>query len=95
MNHPEKVLVKAHAALLAGERIFYCRYDPDIIFTASDRVIETLNAVTFISIIADGYIQGIINSDNLKSFNDNTVIIGTYRYRDFIEIDREDPEVWG
>lgn len=94
MNHPAKVVLRARPFLNLGERVFYCRYDSEIVFTASDNVAIDLDKVTFISVYTEIGMSGIIHNDVLADFTPQTHITGQYVFKDFIEIDRDDPAVW-
>jgi hypothetical protein len=94
MNHPEQVLIKAREPLRAGERVFYCQFDPSILFTASENVTKDLQEVLFVSVYTDGSAYGMIHPSVLEKFNSDTQITDGYTYKDFIEIDKYDPAVW-
>lgn len=95
MNHPVRVLERAKPLLLSGERFFYCRYDPDVFFTAAPNVSPDITEVTFISIYSDGVAYGIVHPDVLSEFTDQTSVSPFYSFKDFIEVDKDDPAVWG
>jgi len=94
MNHPDKVLERARPALIAGERVFYCRFDSDILFAVSDAVAKDLQQVTFLSIFTDGFMYGMISPEQAAKFLPTTNITPDYFFKDFIEIERDDPAVW-
>jgi hypothetical protein len=94
MNHPEQIVSKVRESLLADERVFYCKFDPTIIFIASDTVSKDLDSVVFISAYVDGLVHGIISTDRMKEFIDDTWIVFNYSFKDFIEIDKLDSSVW-
>lgn len=94
MNHPQKTVLRARTPLLANERVFYCQFDPDILFTASTNVTKDLESVLFVSVFTDGGSYGMIHPDALAKFGPNTPITSDYTFKDFIEIDKEDPAVW-
>ena len=94
MNHPEKVVAYAKPLLAANERVFYCRYEPHIVFTASDNVSKDLDEVRFISILVDGFMMGIVHTSFVDLAEPYAYITERYAFKDFIEIDFKDPTIW-
>lgn len=94
MNHPQQVITRARPMLSAGERVFYCRFEPEIMFSASETVSRDLLHVIFISVRTSIETCGMIHPSVLDTFEPSTTITPRYIYKDFVEIDMNDPAVW-
>lgn len=94
MNHPQQIITKARSMLLAGERVFYCKFDPNLMFSASEGVSKDLSGVVFVTVRTSSDICGMIHPSALEHLTPLTAITPMYLFKDFIEIDRSDPSVW-
>jgi hypothetical protein len=79
---------------VANSRVFYCRYEPEIIFATFEDVSLDLGYVAFVTGYSPDMPVGMINPNVFASFDQETYITPHYLLKDFIEIEREDPAVW-